>query len=112
MLAASVLIAACQVPMAMIGEQWLHSIVTEKSYLALAAMDDPETRLVNEPLRDFYSDTPKESKALKQFANQKLIRSLIELNGKARIRFYRTESILNLDVPIGWRPKAISVIVW
>ena len=81
----------------MIGEQWLHSIVTEKSYLALAAMDNPETRLVNEQLRDFYSDTPKESKALKQFVNQKLIRSLIELNGKAQIRFYRTESILNLD---------------
>lgn len=80
-----------------IGEQWLHSIVTGNSYLALAAMGNPETRLVNEQLKDFYNNTPNKNKAYKRFINQKLIRSLIELKGKARIRLYSTESILNLD---------------
>lgn len=80
-----------------IGQEWLTAIVDNKAYMALAAMDDPENRIVNEQLEKFYRDKEVDRNAYQQFVNRELIRTLITLDGSARVRFYGTEEVLRKD---------------
>lgn len=79
---------------ALLGNVWIENILKGKPYKALVALQDPETRLAEDQAKTFYFKTSPGQREYKQFIHNKLIKSLMTLNGRARSQFYRTESIL------------------
>ena len=71
---------------AAIGQQWLKSIMDGEPYIALVAMENPETRIIKADLQEFLSSNAKNHRAYKQFVSQKLIRSLTNFSGPFRFR--------------------------
>ncbi len=80
---------------AAIGQQWLKSIMDGEPYIALVAMENPETRIIKADLQDFLSSSSKNHRAYKQFVSQKLIRSLTNFSGNSQIHLHTTENIVN-----------------
>ena len=78
-----------------IGQQWLNSIMDGEPYIALATMEDPETRILNADLQDALTSSSKNHQAYKHFVSEKLIRSLIHFSGNPQIHLHTTENILN-----------------
>lgn len=76
-----------------IGEDWLRSIISNRAYVALAALEMAENRLVDSQLEKFYRGDDQNRASYEQFVNRELIRALIALNGRARIQCYGTEDI-------------------
>ena len=86
--------ASIQRQAVIIGTQWLNSIMDGEPYIALATMEDPETRTIKADLQEFLTSGPKNHRAYKQFVNQKLIRSLIHFSGNPQIHLHATENIV------------------
>lgn len=84
--------ALCQ-QAALFGNEWLESILAGKPYLAIVAMQDPETRLAKDQMQAFYSKNVEGRREYMQFNRNRLIRSLTDLDGRARSQFYQTENI-------------------
>ncbi len=77
---------------ALLGDGWLENILKGKAYKSLVALQDPGMRLAEDQLQTFYLQTVEGRREYKQFTDQKLVKSLLRLNGRARVQFYRTES--------------------
>ena len=80
-----------------VGKQWIDSILRDEAYVALAATEEPTTRLVKKHLDKFYRDDDDRRKRYESFVNGKRVRTLIALNGSARVRFYATEKMNRTD---------------
>ena len=87
---------------ALLGNGWLENILKGKAYKSLLALQDPGVRLAEDQLQSFYLQTVEGRREYKQFTDQKLIKSLLRLNGRARVQFFRTES---------FRPEGDATII-
>lgn len=84
--------AICQ-QAALLGNDWLKNILMGNPIKSIVALQAPETRIAQDQMQTFYLQTPEGKREYEQFKKNKLIKSLMTLNGRARSQFYDTESM-------------------
>ena len=75
------------------GNAWIKNILSGKPYRALTALTEPDIRLSEKQLANYYQNTSKGQTELKQFEDKRLVKCLLALNGSARSNFFRTENV-------------------
>ena len=75
------------------GNAWIKNILSGKPERALSAMTEPDIRLSERQLASYYQKTAKGQTELREFRNERLVKCLLALNGRARSNFFQTENV-------------------
>ena len=75
------------------GNDWIKNILSGKPERALSALTEPDIRLSERQLAHYYQTTAKGQTELQEFENQRQVKCLLALNGRARSNFFQTENV-------------------